>query len=151
MDNIVVINNFFERLRTSLADETFSKLTFAKTIGNAQLLNIYVKPVQLKQGQKLSLTYHYQTQDKVENLGLDEAISTLKNYINNPFLSAILFTTEADVALKLNKKRIASIIESKPTFKASAVQMHDQPKKRLIEANESSYLALLGIVDEQGK
>ncbi|SMO84134.1 class I SAM-dependent methyltransferase [Solitalea koreensis] len=151
MDNNIVIADFFEHLRKSLASETFSKLTFAKTIGNAQLLNIYVKPVQLKQGQKLSLTYHYQTQDKVENLDLEDAILTLNSYINNPFLSAILFTTEADIALKLNKKRIASIVESKPTFKASAVQMHDQPKKRIIEAKESSYLALLGIVDEQGK
>ena len=37
--------------------------------------------------------------------------------MNNPFLSILLFTTEADVTLKLNKKRVATITEQTPTFK----------------------------------
>jgi len=37
-------------------------------------------------------------------------------YINNPFMSALLFTTEADVVYKLNKKRAVSITEKAPTF-----------------------------------
>ena len=35
----------------------------------------------------------------------------------NPFFSALLFTTEADITMKINKKRVASIIEQPPTFK----------------------------------
>ncbi|UKJ06292.1 class I SAM-dependent methyltransferase [Solitalea lacus] len=151
MDNSVVYNTFFDHLRTSLSNETFAKLTLAKTIGNTQLLNIYVKPVKLKQELKLSLTYHFQTQDKVENYDIEEGIEVLKSYINNPFLSAILFTTQADIALKLNKKRVATIIESKPTFTQSVAQTHDQPKKRLIEADKANYLMHLGIVDEKGQ
>ena len=38
-------------------------------------------------------------------------------YLANPFLTALLFTTEADISLKINKKRNASIIEQPPTFK----------------------------------
>lgn len=150
-NNTEVYGLFFDRLRASLTNNTFSKLTLAKTIGNTDLLNIYVKPVQLKQGLKLSLTYHYKTQDKVENLSIEDAINVLQSYINNPFLSAILFTTEADIALKLNKKRIASIIETKPTFKQSANQSHDEAKVRLVEAKDSKYLFYLGVVDEKGE
>lgn len=150
-NNTEVYGLFFDRLRASLSNNTFSKLTLAKTIGNTDLLNIYVKPVQLKQGLKLSITYHYKTQDKVENLAVEDAINLLQSYINNPFLSAILFTTEADISLKLNKKRIASIIESKPTFKQSANQAHDEAKVRLVDAKDSKYLFYLGVVDEKGE
>jgi hypothetical protein len=37
-------------------------------------------------------------------------------FINNPFLSAILFTTEFDLTYKLNKKRAVSVVEQFPTF-----------------------------------
>jgi hypothetical protein len=33
--------------------------------------------------------------------------------MNNPFLTALLFTTENDITFKLNKKRVGSIV--KPT------------------------------------
>jgi hypothetical protein len=48
---------------------------------------------------------------------LNELGDELIPYINNPFMSAILFTTENDFVMKLNKKRIASISEMPPTFK----------------------------------
>ncbi|MNE06286.1 hypothetical protein D3C80_988700 [compost metagenome] len=87
----------------------------------------------------------------MENLDIENAISVLETYINNPFLSAILFTTEADIALKLNKKRIPSIIETKPTFKQSASQMHDEAKVRLVDAKDAKYLFYLGVTDEKGE
>ena len=40
----------------------------------------------------------------------------LVSYINNPFLSAILFTTQFDLTYKLNKKRAVSITEKANTF-----------------------------------
>jgi hypothetical protein len=48
---------------------------------------------------------------------LEEAFLVLAPYMNNPFLTALLFTTENDITFKLNKKRIGSIIEQAPTFK----------------------------------
>lgn len=48
---------------------------------------------------------------------LNDLANELIPYMNNPFMSAILFTTEKDVVLKLNKKRVATITEMNPTFK----------------------------------
>ena len=49
--------------------------------------------------------------------------------MNNPFLTALLFTTENDITFKLNKKRVGSIIEQAPTFKnASDVIMEMKAK-----------------------
>ena len=41
----------------------------------------------------------------------------LAPFIYNPFLTALLFTTENDITFKLNKKRVGTIIEQAPTFK----------------------------------
>jgi len=108
--------DFYANVKTSLADGTFAKLTLAKTIGNSDLMNIYVRPI-LEEGiLKLELKYKFQREEKIETHSIENAEAVLVSYINNPFLSAILFTTEFDLVYKLNKKRAVSITESPNTF-----------------------------------
>nr|HBI01388.1 hypothetical protein [Flavobacterium sp.] len=47
---------------------------------------------------------------------IDSAFDRLLPFINNPFLSVILFTTEFDLTYKLNKKRVVSVTDQPPTF-----------------------------------
>ena len=117
MPNSPTYSLFFERVKTSISDGTFAKLTLAKTIGNTQLMNIYVRTIVEDETLLLNLKFKFQQEEIIENHSIDEAFFILTTYINNPFLSALLFTTEADVTLKLNKKRVATIIEQAPTFK----------------------------------
>lgn len=107
---------FYNHVKTSLADGTFAKLTLAKTIGNTDLMNIYVRPIIENGILKLELKYKFQRDEQFEIHTIDSARNALVNYINNPFLSAILFTTEFDLTYKLNKKRAVSITESPNTF-----------------------------------
>jgi len=109
-------SDFYNKVKASLADGTFAKLTLAKTIGNTDLMNIYVRPVVDDGILKMELKYKFQRDEKIEIHSIDTARDTLVNYINNPFLSAILFTTEFDLVYKLNKKRAVSITESPNTF-----------------------------------
>jgi hypothetical protein len=109
-------SDFYNKVKSSLADGTFAKLTMAKTIGNADLMNIYVRPIIEEGILKMELKYKFQQEEKVEIHTIDNARDTLIPYINNPFLSAILFTTEFDLTYKLNKKRVVSITESSNTF-----------------------------------
>ncbi len=109
-------SEFYNKVKASLADGTFAKLTLAKTIGNTDLMNIYVRPI-VEQGiLKLELKYKFQRDEQIEIHAIDAARDTLLKHINNPFLSAILFTTEFDLVYKLNKKRAVSITESPNTF-----------------------------------
>ena len=108
--------DFYNHVKTSLADGTFAKLTLAKTIGNTDLMNIYVRPIVEEGILKLELKYKFQQEEQVEIHTIDNARDVLVNYINNPFLSAILFTTEFDLIYKLNKKRAVSITERVNTF-----------------------------------
>lgn len=109
-------SNFYNNVKVSLANGTFAKLTLAKTIGNTDLMNIYVRPIVEDGVLKLELKYKFQQDEVIEIYTIDAARDKLVTYINNPFLSAILFTTEFDLVYKLNKKRAVSITENPNTF-----------------------------------
>lgn len=117
MPNSPTFTLFFNRVKTSIAEGTFAKLTLAKTIGNTQLMNIYTRTIVVDNELLLNLKFKFQQEEIIENHSIEEAFFILTTYINNPFLSALLFTTESDVTMKLNKKRIANITEKSPTFK----------------------------------
>jgi hypothetical protein len=125
MPNSSTFTLFFNRVKASIADGTFAKLTLAKTIGNTQLMNIYARTIVVDNELLFNLKFKFQQEEIIENHSIDEAFLILTTYINNPFLSALLFTTEADVTLKLNKKRIANITEQSPTFKNSDPVLKD--------------------------
>jgi hypothetical protein len=113
-----VFVQFWEKVKESIENGTYAKLTLAKTIGDTELKNIYVRPVLLENDVfRLSLSAKYKTEEIESFHTIDEAFLVLTPYLNNPFLTALLFTTENDITFKLNKKRVASIIEQAPTFK----------------------------------
>ena len=107
---------FYTKVKLSLEDETFAKLTLAKTIGNTDLMNIYVRPVVEEGILKMELKFKFQQVEQVEIHSIDKSKDVLVQYINNPFMSAILFTTQFDSTYKLNKKRAVSITEKGNTF-----------------------------------
>lgn len=118
--NNIVYTAFFNQVKASIANGTFAKLTLSKTIGKPELQNIYVKTIVEDNILKLAITHKIYIAEKQEVLHIhpiEELETELTQYINNPFMWALLFTTEADITMKLNKKRVASIIEQPPTFK----------------------------------
>lgn len=118
--NNIIFTEFFNHVRASIANGTFAKLTLSKTIGKPELQNIYVKTIVEDGILKLAMThkiYITEKQEVVHIQPLEDLESELTQYINNPFMWLLLFTTEADITMKLNKKRVASINEQLPTFK----------------------------------
>jgi hypothetical protein len=109
-------SEFYSKVKSSIEDGTFAKLTLAKTIGNSQLMNVYVRPIMDESTLKLELKFKFQQDELFEIHSIDSAFPRLLEFINNPFLSAILFTTEFDLTYKLNKKRAVSVIEQSPSF-----------------------------------
>lgn len=121
---------FWENVKESMANYTFAKLTLAKTIGDTELKNIYMRPVLVDDQVRISLIARYKTEEVESFHTLEEAFFVLSSYMNNPFLTALLFTTENDLTFKLNKKRVGSIVEQAPTFKsASDVVLEMQEKQ----------------------
>ncbi|MCA0348362.1 MAG: hypothetical protein R2805_01140 [Flavobacterium sp.] len=116
MDFKETFSEFYSKVKNSIANGTFAKLTLAKTIGNTDLMNIYVRPIVDEDVLKLELKFKFQKEEIIEIRTIEETFDRLLEFINNPFLSAILFTTEFDLTYKLNKKRAVSMIEQFPSF-----------------------------------
>lgn len=109
-------SEFYEKFKSSLSDGTFAKLTFAKTIGKTELKNIFIRPVLDEKELKLELKFRFQQEELFEIHSIESAFDRLLPFVNNPFLSVILFTTEFDLTYKLNKKRVVSVTDQPPTF-----------------------------------
>jgi hypothetical protein len=122
---------FWESVKESMAQYTFAKLTLAKTIGDTELKNIYMRPVLVDDQVRISLIARYKTEEVESFHTLEEAFFVLSSYLNNPFLTALLFTTENDLTFKLNKKRVGTIVEQAPTFKSASDVVLEMQEKQL--------------------
>ena len=122
---------FWESVKESMTHYTFAKLTLAKTIGDTELKNIYMRPVLVDDQVRISLIARYKTEEVESFHTLEEAFFVLSSYLNNPFLTALLFTTENDLTFKLNKKRVGSIVEQAPTFKSASDVVLEMQEKQL--------------------
>lgn len=122
---------FWESVKESMSQYTFAKLTLAKTIGDTELKNIYMRPVLVDDQVLISLIARYKTEEVESFHTLEEAFFVLSSYLNNPFLTALLFTTENDLTFKLNKKRVGSIVEQAPTFKSASDVVLEMQEKQL--------------------
>lgn len=123
------INVIFEHLKTSLANGTFAKLTLGKTVGKTELTNIYFRTIVENETLKFNVTFRYLSEEIIEIKPIEDVVMLLSQYLNNPFLTVILFTTEKDILIKLNKKRIATITEMDNTFKNADLVLLEYLKK----------------------
>lgn len=126
MENNSTYTAFFNQVKASIANGTFAKLTLAKTVGNPELQNIYVRTIVVEEKLKLSLTfkiYKDELEEIVKECEIENMQTELVPFMNNPFLTALLFTTEKDVTVKLNKRREANITEKAPTFKHASAEL----------------------------
>lgn len=129
-----VYNEFCELVLTSINQGTFAKLTLAKTMGDTDLKNIYVRLNILETGgYNFALTFRYKTEEIEQLHEVQEAFTLLSSYIKNPFTTALLFTTEKDITFKVNKKDSASLIEQAPTFKHASPPMLEMIEKGIIK------------------
>lgn len=128
-----VFVEFYEKVKESIKKGTFAKLTMAKTMGDTELKNIYVRLNILDSGgYNLAFTTRYKTEEIESFHTLDESFILLSSYIKNPFLSALLFTTENDLTFKVNKKNAGSIVEQAATFKNASPVMLEMIEKGIV-------------------
>ena len=143
---------FVLSIQNSLNDNTFVKLSLGNYKGKeANLKNIYIKRIIIKNEEKLSFTYRYKTRDIVKNYSANEGIGKVHDFLNQQFYVATLFTTAFDLSFenlfdkKFNLRKNAATIAAVPSAD------HDRNKNRLISSNDKPYLTELKITDETGR
>ncbi|MFK7809616.1 MAG: SAM-dependent methyltransferase [Saprospiraceae bacterium] len=141
-------NNILQKLRESIQEDTFVRLTLSKNReSKSDLRKVLIKLVNIKEQAHLSFVYRHQRKDITKNYELEKAYNELDRLMNETFIIYNLFTTAADwsgelvgTTFKLKKKP--------PTFKSKPARSHDKSKNHLI--GKTNYLQLLGILNTQG-
>jgi SAM-dependent methyltransferase len=143
---------FILLLKTSLNENTFVKLSFANYKGSVEALkNCYVKKTIIKNEEKLSFTYRYQTKDIVKNYSTDESFNVIFEFIREgEFRNATLFTLTNDIVFEYINKDKTTFKKNKPSHQQLPSLEHNNQKHRLVKASDKNYLQELKITDEKG-
>ncbi len=143
---------FFTRIKDSINQQEFTKLTLSdRRDKTKELKNVFVKPVMLKQGLRLSFVYRYPTKDITKNYDLHDALVLLQAMMDNDFFKADLFTTASDHHFSIDKNGKTILKQKAATQNEPVAAEHDHAKKRYVNAEHNIYLHELGITTAEGK
>jgi SAM-dependent methyltransferase len=134
------IERILSLFREAYTRGTLVKLTLGAYRGADKALeNVFVRPVRLKDGDRLQFVYRYTTRDVTKNLVHKEALARLAEHMQTDFGSAHLFTTELTAQWKCGSRRL---IMGTAQHAAPTDSSHDRPKQRLI-AEDAGWLRAL--------
>ncbi|MBL0355367.1 MAG: hypothetical protein IPP72_00080 [Chitinophagaceae bacterium] len=144
--------SFLQLFQTSAANKELVKITLGgKRNKAADLNNVFIKPVALKAGDKLSFVYRHSTKDITKNVDLKEAIVITEKMLKEEFFNADLFTAVSDHHLLQNSNGNAKLVSKAASLAAKAgPQQHDKAKTRIVKTDHNIYLQQLGITTGDG-
>ena len=145
------MEKFFEKLDSSLKDNSIIKMTLSKPVSkNNELRNVYVKPVLLKDNKMYQFTYRYERRDETKNFTANQTMEQMRNLVPEVFQNVSLFTLTEDVTLLVSKKGKPTLMCKKTNEKREADLSHDHEKQRLIDPS-NPWWHLLGLTTRDGK
>ncbi|MBL7815232.1 MAG: SAM-dependent methyltransferase [Saprospiraceae bacterium] len=152
--DISAVPIFFDKLKDSLNQQTFVKLTLSRLRHPSDVKNIYARLVSIKKQPKIQFTFRYATRDEVKNFDFTEGVVFIQDQMGTVFLTADLFTTDFDFSLQFNKKAdnaqfLTKKTNSKRPNTEGGISPHDQTKKRLLTPTQP-YFHALEITDAKG-
>ena len=166
------MQNFINKLQSSLKEGSFVKLTLSKPNGKslmakveetendisatqqlsnlASLRNVYVKPIILKNEKMYSFTYRYERRDETKNYDAEQTLEMITELLSGIFLNASLFTLTEDVTLLVSKKGKATVMCKAVKEQREQNVQHDKVKNRLINTDNPWWFKL-GLTTREGK
>jgi SAM-dependent methyltransferase len=145
------VEQFISNFNAAFRAGELLKCTLGKPQPGAapDLKNIYVRPVVIKGGLKVSFNYRYKTRDEVHNFSIEEAVAQLEHLLGKAFMNADLFTANGDCSLLFSKKGEASLIAKKSAQPVKSIVEHNREKVRLLDPS-APWLHALGITNAAG-
>jgi SAM-dependent methyltransferase len=146
-----ILEKFIGKAIESFENKDFVKMTLSKNVSaEADLKNIFIKPVTIKNNQKLSFTYRYKTKDIVKNYTKIETEIKLLEYINvNYFTIVNLISVIETNQLIIDKNGKIKINSSNSSKEVNISNNHNNEKVRKIDS-KGKYLFDLKITDVNG-
>ena len=147
---MIEVRSFRGAIQESFDNKTFIRITLSKPkFKSSDLLNVYVRPIMVKNEVLLSFTLRFTTNDQTKNYTEKEGADEVIAMIENLFLTATLFTADADIMLLASKKGHYTLQKNKASQTQAVSLSHDREKVKRSKSSES-YLQLLGISNEKG-
>lgn len=138
---------FLEKLRASLGDGTFVKLTLSEPApGGRDLRNVYGRIVAIKGEPQLSLVFRHARQDVTKNFDFAAGAARIGELLGGEFGRAYLFTTAGDWQWKSD----GSMKARRPQFTVAPPPEHDRAKPAPIAA-DAPFLRALGVTNAVGE
>jgi tRNA A58 N-methylase Trm61 len=146
------LQSFLQKISESFTHKELIKITLGnKRFKSADLKNVFIKPVVVKNTTKLSFTYRNPTQDIFKNYDLKESLILIEKMLQTDFFNADLFTTANDLHLSADKNEQIKIITRPATLSLTAGTLqHDKTKQRVVDSTAANYLKELGITTAEG-
>ncbi len=143
---------WLERLRASVRDGTFVKLTLSSHRGGVtSLKQVLVRRVNLRAGDRLSIVYRHATHDVTKHFTEAEGLELLSDLVGGDFRSAHLFTTKLTAQLEFPEGKSTRLNEGKPAHTTPPSTSHDRARHRSITPEGSRWLHALGVATADGK
>jgi len=147
-------DRFLALLGEAVISGSLVKLTLGKARGaDPTLRNVFVRPVALKAGPRLTFVWRHIARDVTKNLAPADALAAIAVLLGRDFLDAHLFTathsaqleTQPDGSARLRLKSLAAPASGDP-----APPAHDVAKHHLIPA-DAPWLRALGVTNDRGQ
>lgn len=145
------VSAFIGLLQAGLEAKTFIKLVLGKYRGpEAELRNLVIRPVKIREQERLAIVSRYRTRDVTRHVTIDEGIALVSDRLGKEFKSANLFSTTENAQIEFNKKGHPTMSISKPTCEEAPDHAHDRSKERLIDPRRP-FLKALGVTRSNGQ
>ncbi|MGV3531627.1 MAG: class I SAM-dependent methyltransferase [Chthoniobacteraceae bacterium] len=150
-DDLKPRDRFVQKLRESLENATFVKLTLSQPRNaEPELVNIYVRQVEIRDTPHLSFLYRYRRKDITKNHSIAEGCALVEKLIGGQWDRAHLFTTTGDWQLRTDRNPAGELAAKRPAFQVAAATSHDRQKERVI-SETAPFLKELGVTNAQGE
>jgi SAM-dependent methyltransferase len=148
-------DRFLSLLQTAVQEGQLVKLTLGKYRGpEASLRNLFIRPVTLKAGPRLSFLWRHATRDVTKNHPPAEGLAELAALVGGDFLHAHLFTALQAAQLECEPDGSARLrVTAAPAgtaAEAPAAPAHDEARTYAIAA-DAPWLRALGVTNDHGR
>src|SRR5947207_7591368 len=152
MTTPAAITRFLDLCIEAVRQDSLVKLTLGDRCGpDATLKNVFVRPVSLRAGPRLSFVFRHATRDVTKNLTREEGLAQIEARLGSEFRTANLFTTGQSAQLELRDGRPPRLALCPPVHATPPDKAHDHAKKRFIDPKLARWLYALGVTTKEGR
>lgn len=150
---MTIFMDFLGELEGMLLRKELQKIFLGNYRGEeANLKNIYIKPVLIKQDLMLSFVYRYQTKDITKNYSIEDSIKELEKLVDfRGFRQVNVQNLSENLVFQMNKKGEWRLQKEKVEQRKEQSLSHDKIKDRKIADSSKAYLHQLNLTDGEGK